>query len=59
MVTRTSIEQANRRDDRQQLELKFEDADLVESPTGGNFLSFSPVSPAFGHQSIAGSVVSC
>jgi integrase len=45
--------------DRQQLQLKFGDSVIAESPTGGGFPPFSPVRPPFGHQIIAGSVVSC
>jgi integrase len=45
--------------DRQQLPLKFGDSVIAESPTGGGFPPFSPVRPPFGHQIIAGSVVSC
>jgi len=45
--------------DRQQLQLKFGDSDIAESSTGGGFPPFSPVRPPFGHQIIAGSVVSC
>jgi len=44
--------------DRQQLQLKFGDSVIAESPTGGGFPPFSPVRPPFGHQIIAGSVVS-
>jgi len=44
--------------DRQQLQLKFGDSDIAESSTGGGFPPFSPVRPPFGHQIIAGSVVS-
>jgi hypothetical protein len=47
------------KEDRQQLELKFGDAGIVERPTGGGFPTFSPVRPPFGHQNIVGSVVSC
>ena len=45
--------------DRQQLQLKFGDSVIAESPTSGGFPPFSPVRPPFGHQIIAGSVVSC
>ena len=45
--------------DRQQLQLKFGDSVIAESPTGGGFPPFSPVRPPFGHLIIAGSVVSC
>ena len=45
--------------DRQQLQVKFGDSDIAESSTGGGFPPFSPVRPPFGHQIIAGSVVSC
>jgi len=45
--------------DRQQLQLKFGDSVIAESPTGGGFPPFSPVRPPFGHQIIAGSVVTC
>jgi integrase len=44
--------------DRQQLQLKFGDSVIAESPTGGGFPPFPPVRPPFGHQIIAGSVVS-
>src|SRR5712671_6749727 len=40
--------------DRQQLQLKFGDSVIAESPTGGGFPPFSPVRPPFGHQIIAG-----
>src|SRR6266481_9379685 len=46
------------KEDRRQLELKFGDSDIAESSTGGGFPPFSPVRPPFGHQIIAGSVVS-
>jgi hypothetical protein len=56
----TRIEELRRaKEDRQQLELKFGDAGIVESPTGGGFPPFSPVRPPFGHRNIVGSVVSC
>src|SRR6267378_1443274 len=45
--------------DRQQLELKFGDAIVGESPTGVSFSPLSPVRPPLGHQNIADSVVSC
>jgi integrase len=45
--------------DRQQLQLKFGDSAIAESPTGGGFPRFSPARPPFGRQIIAGSVVSC
>ena len=45
--------------DRQQLELKFGDAIVGESPTGVSFPPLSPVRAPLGHQNIADSVVSC
>ena len=45
--------------DRRQLELKFGDAIVGESPTGVSFPPFSPVRAPLGHQNIADSVVSC
>src|SRR5258708_33231834 len=45
--------------DRQQLQLKFGDSVIAESPTGGGFPPFSPVRRPFGHQILSGSVVSC
>jgi len=47
------------KEDRQQLELKFGDAIVAESPTGVSFSPLSPVRPPLGHQNIADSVVSC
>src|SRR6267143_4441707 len=44
---------------RQQLELKFGDAIVGESPTGVSFPPLSPVRAPLGHQNIADSVVSC
>jgi hypothetical protein len=41
--------------DRQQLQLKFSDSVIAESPTGGGFPPFSLVRPPFGHQIITGS----
>jgi len=45
--------------DRQQLELKFGDAIVAESPTGVSFPPLAAVKPPLGHQNIAVSVVSC
>ncbi len=45
--------------DRQQLELKFGDAIVGESPTGVSFPPLSPVRAPLGHPNIADSVVSC
>jgi len=46
------------KEDRRQLELKFGDVVIAESPSGG-FPPSSSVKPPFSHQSIVGSVVSC
>jgi hypothetical protein len=45
--------------DRQQLELKFGDVIVAESPTGVSFPPLAPVRLPLGHQNIADSVVSC
>jgi len=47
------------KEDRRQLELKFGDNGSVQSPADGGFPPFSSFRSPFGHQSIAGSVVSC
>jgi len=45
------------KEDRRQLQLKFGDAGIVESPTSGGFPPFPSIRPPFSHQSIAGSVL--
>ena len=46
------------KEDQRQLEFRFGDYRSVESPAQVGFLDFSPGGPPFGHQIIAGSVVS-
>jgi integrase len=54
------IEELRRsKEDRRQLELKFGDVVIGESPSGGGFPPSCSVKPPFSHQCIGSSVLSC
>jgi hypothetical protein len=54
------IEELRRsKEDRRQLELKFGDVVIAESPSSGGFLPSSSIKPPFSHQCIGSSVLSC
>jgi Phage integrase family len=54
------IEELRRvKEERRQLELKFGDAVIAESPSDGGFPPSSCLKPPFSHQSIGSSVVRC